>query len=246
MKELMKKLIAECLGTAFLVFIGCGAGMAVNNYVATAIAFGLAIVVLAYSVGNISGGHVNPAVSLGVLVAGKMSVKDFLGYVIAQVIGAIVGAGLLFAFFALCGGMDPVTHLLSLDATGSLCSNTWGAGYDGGFAPILGAILNEVVLTFIFVLVILFVTSEKHSAGKATGIIIGLSLLALHLAGMALTGCSVNPARSLGTAIFAAIEGNIAPLSMVWVYFVGPLAGAALAGLLFKGLNKEEAHPQAE
>lgn len=232
----MKKYVAEFIGTFTLVFMGCGTAMLVgcdssrgSGYILTAFAFGLAIIAMAYGVGNISGGHVNPAVSLGVLISGGMSVKDFFGYVVAQVLGALAGSALLDGIFSL-GNI--------VDQTGGFGTNGLG-GVDDSIAA---GLLVEIVLTFLFVILILGVTSKKQSHGSLGGLIIGLTLVGIHIIGIGLTGTSVNPARSLGPAIIAAIEGNSDPLSVVWVFIVAPLIGAALAAFCYKFLEsgKEE------
>lgn len=228
----MKKLFAECIGTATLVVLGCGTAMLVgcdaaagSGYLLTALAFGLTIVAMAYSIGNISGCHINPAVSLGVLLSGGMSVKDFVGYVVAQCVGALAGAGILAGIFNL-GGVK--------DMTGGFGSN--GLAGVGGNA--LAGLLVEIVLTFIFVIAILGVTSKKQSHGSFGGLVIGLTLVVVHILGIGLTGTSVNPARSFGPAVVAAISGNAAALSSLWVFIVGPLVGAALAACVYKVLEK--------
>lgn len=231
----MKKYIAEFIGTMVLVILGCGTAMLVGcdaanggGYILTALAFGLVIVGMAYCVGNISGCHINPAVSLGVLISGGMSVSDFIGYVIAQCLGALTGASVLAIIF----GVGGVT-----DMTGGFGSN----GLAGVNDSIVAGLLVEVVLTFIFVLTILGVTSKKAGHGSFAGIVIGLTLTLVHILGIGLTGTSVNPARSLGPAIIAALTGNTAPIACVWVFIVGPLAGAALAALVYKFLESEKA-----
>lgn len=232
----MKKYVAEFIGTMVLVILGCGTAMlvgcdAVNGggYILTAFAFGLVIVGMAYCVGNISGCHINPAVSLGVLISGGMSVTDFVGYVISQCLGAFAGAGVLAAIFEL-GNVK--------DMTGGFGSNGLGGVNDSAVA----GLLVEVVLTFIFVLTILGVTSKKANHGSFAGIVIGFTLTLVHILGIGLTGTSVNPARSIGPAIVAAITGNSDPVSCVWVFIVGPLVGAALAAVTYKFLEgaKEE------
>ncbi len=229
----MKKLIAEFIGTAVLVTLGCGTAMLVgcnaaqgSGYLLTALAFGLVIVGMAYCVGNISGCHINPAVSLGVLMSGGMKAKEFCGYVVAQCLGALAGAGILAAIFNL-GGVT--------DMTGGFGSN--GLGSING--SVVAGLLVEVVLTFIFVLTILGVTSKKAGHGSFGGLIIGLTLTLVHILGIGLTGTSVNPARSLGPAIVAAISGNTDPIACVWVFIVGPFVGAALAAVVYKYLEKE-------
>ncbi|MBQ8906228.1 MAG: MIP family channel protein [Ruminococcus sp.] len=227
----MKKYVAEFIGTMVLVILGCGTAMlvgcdAVNGggYILTALAFGLVIVGMAYCVGNISGCHINPAVSLGVLISGGMSVTDFVGYVISQCLGAFAGAGVLAAIFEL-GNVK--------DMTGGFGSNGLGGVNDSAVA----GLLVEVVLTFIFVLTILGVTSKKANHGSFAGVVIGFTLTLVHILGIGLTGTSVNPARSIGPAIVAAITGNSDPVSCVWVFIVGPLVGAALAAVTYKFLE---------
>ena len=227
----MKKYLAECIGTATLVVLGCGTAMLVgcdaasgSGYLLTALAFGLTIVAMAYSIGNISGCHINPAVSLGVLLSGGMEVSEFVGYVISQCIGAFAGAGILALIFGL-GGVE--------DQTGVFGSNGL-AGVGGN--PVAGLIV-EIVLTFIFVTAILGVTSKKASHGSFGGLVIGLTLVVVHILGIGLTGTSVNPARSFGPALVAAFTGNTAPIAALWVFIVGPLVGAALAAFVYKALE---------
>ncbi len=230
----MKKYIAEFIGTMTLVVLGCGTAMLVgcsaeqgSGYLLTALAFGLTIVGMAYAVGNISGCHINPAVSLGVLMSGGMSASDFVGYLVSQCLGALAGSALLAAIFGL-GGVT--------DKTGGYGSN--GLAGVGGNA--LAGLLVEIVLTFIFVMVILGVTSKKANHGSFGGLIIGWTLVVVHILGIGLTGTSVNPARSIGPAIVALISGNSAPIACVWVFVVGPLAGAALAAVVYKYLESED------
>ena len=230
----MKKYLAECIGTAVLVILGCGTAMLVGcdaasggGYILTALAFGLSIVALAYSVGNISGCHINPAVSLGVLLSGGMKGKEFIGYVVSQVIGALVGSGILALIFSL-GGVK--------DMTGGFGSN--GLAGVGGNA--IAGLIVEIVLTFIYVLCILGVTSKRAKHGSFGGLVIGLTLTGVHILGIGLTGTSVNPARSFGPAVVAAISGNGAPLASLWVFIVGPLLGAALAAVVYKALEAKD------
>jgi aquaporin Z len=180
---------------------------------------------MAYSIGNISGCHINPAVSLAVLISGGMSVTDFVGYVIAQCLGALAGSGILAAIFGL-GGVT--------DMTGGFGSNGLG-GVNGSIAA---GLLVEIVLTFIFVLAILGVTSKKAKHGSFGGLVIGLTLVLVHILGIGLTGTSVNPARSIGPAIVAAISGNTAPLGCLWVFILAPLVGAALAAVVYRAIEK--------
>ncbi len=228
----MKKFCAEFIGTAVLVIIGCGTAMLVgcnsqvgSGYLLTALAFGLVIVGMAYCIGNISGCHINPAVSLAVLLNGGISAVEFAVYVIAQVLGAFAGAGILAAIFYF-GGVS--------DMTGALGAN----GLDSISGNILAGLIVEIILTFIFVLTILGVTSKKAAHGSFGGLIIGLTLTLVHIFGIGLTGTSVNPARSIGPAIVAAIQGNYDPMGCLWVFIVGPFVGALLASFAYKFLEK--------
>lgn len=230
----MKKYIAEFFGTLTLTGVGCGTAMLVgcdaasgSGYLLTALAFGLSIVAMAYSIGNISGCHINPAVSLAVYMNGGMEKKDLGGYIIAQFLGATVAACLL----ALIWNLGGVT-----DMTGGFGSN--GLAGVNGSAP--AGLLVEVLLTFIFVLVILGVTDGKYGNGDKAGLVIGLSLFFVHILGIGLTGTSVNPARSFGPALIALFTGNAAPINQLWVFILGPIFGAVLAQLLYKYLTTEE------
>ena len=212
-----KKLIAEAIGTATLVILGCGTAMLVGcdaanggGYILTALAFGLTIVAMAYSIGNISGCHINPAVSVAVLINGGMSVKDFIFYVIAQYAGATAGAAMLGVF---------------LGDFSNLGANNVNPG-------IWQSLLIEVVLTCIFVLAVLGATSKIEN-GKVAGLVIGGSLALVHFLGIFLTGTSVNPARSFGPAL---LQGGEA-LACYWVFLVGPMVGGVLAALIWKFLN---------
>ena len=227
----MKKYLAECIGTATLVILGCGTAMLVGcdatnggGYILTALAFGLTIVAMAYSIGNISGCHINPAVSLGVLLSGGMSAGEFIGYVVSQCIGALAGSGILALIFKL-GGVT--------DMTGGFGSN----GLDGVGGNALAGLIVEIVLTFIFVIAILGVTSKKANHGSFGGLVIGLTLVVVHILGIGLTGTSVNPARSFGPAVVALLNGNSEPLGALWVFIAGPLVGAALAAFTYKALE---------
>lgn len=225
----MRKYVAECIGTFVLTFVSCGAAAVsggvdgVLGILGIAVAFGLSIVAMAYSIGNISGCHINPAVSLAMLVSKRMSGKDFVGYVIAQVIGAVIAAGLLKVVGSMC---DPVITGLGTNGYGD-------ASYVG--LNMAGALIVEIVLTCIFVIAILGVTSKESFAGVA-GLVIGLTLTFVHIIGIPLTGTSVNPARSFGPAIFAGGEA----LSQLWVFIVGPLAGALIAAGIWMYLSAEE------
>ncbi len=230
----MKKFIAELIGTCVLVTLGCGTAMLVGcnavmggGYILTALAFGLSIVAMAYSIGNISGCHVNPAVSFAFLIKGDLSIKDFCSYVCAQILGALAGAGIL-AFIFNTGKL--------VDMTGGYGSN----GVSGVGDNYATAMIVEIVLTYIFVMAILGVTSKKAKHGNVAGLVIGLTLTLVHILGIGLTGTSVNPARSLGPAIVAAIDGNSDPIKCVWVFIVAPLIGAALAALCTKLLEGKD------
>lgn len=222
----MKKAIAELIGTFVLVFFGCGAAVFAGDQsgmvpLGIAFAFGLAIVAMAYGIGPVSGCHVNPAVSLGAWIAGRMDMKDFITYVIAQVIGAILGAAVLYAILSgKLGGYD--VH------TAGLGQNGWGEGYQGGYG-MTSAFIFEVVATFIFLVVILGSTHKLAPVGFA-GLAIGLTLTVIHIVGIRITGVSVNPARSLAPALFV---GGTA-LSQLWLFIVAPCIGAAGAGVLFR------------
>ena len=229
----MKKYIAEFIGTMVLVLIGCGTAMAVGcdamlggGYVLTALAFGLGLLTMAYSIGNISGCHINPAVSLAMLVSKKMSGKDFCGYVVSQVLGAFAGAGILALIFNGAG---------IVDMTGGFGANGLAGVNDNAWV----GLLVEVLLTFVFVISILGVTSEKAKHGHVAGLVIALSLIAVHILGIGLTGTSVNPARSVGPAIIAAFSGNGAPMGTLWVFIAGPLVGGLLAAYIYKALESK-------
>jgi len=234
MDSLFKKFAAEFIGTFVLVFFACGvAALTGGNLVPTALAFGLVIVAMAYSVGRISGCHINPAVSFGCLIAKRMNGKEFVVYVIAQLLGGIVGGIALFGI-AKMGGVtllgDACNNVLGYSALTGL-KNVTAGGY-------IGAVLTEVILTCVFVYVILNVTDENSNAGKKAGIIIGLTLTLVHLLGIGLTGTSVNPARSVATALAAFIfNGTTDALAQVWVFIVAPLVGGALAAAIFKLLH---------
>ena len=220
----MKKYIAEFIGTFTLVFFGTGIAVVTGgNIVATSMAFGLAIIASAYVIGEISGCHVNPAVSFAMLLSNKMSLKDFVGYVISQILGALAGSGVLYA----------VLNATEI-GTGSLGVNGF-AELSAVNITLFGAIIVEIILTFIFVYTILGVTSDEKKSNVA-GIVIGFTLTFVHLLGITLTGTSVNPARSLAPAL---IQGGNA-LAQVWVFIVAPLAGAAIAAYIYKYLNKKK------
>jgi aquaporin Z len=218
--KMSKKLIAEMLGTAILVLFGCGSAVLMGAQIGMlgiSLAFGLAIVAAAYGLGAISGAHLNPAVSLGMVAAGRMSVGDFAGYAIAQTTGAIVGAGILYL---IASGKADYTV-----AGNGLGQNGYGAGYLGEYS-LLAALVFEGVMTFLFVTVILGATATG-APGAMAGLAIGLTLAAIHLVGINVTGVSVNPARSIGPALF--VGGKA--IADLWVFIVAPLAGGLLAGI---------------
>ena len=225
----MKKPAAEFVGTFALVLFGCGAaviagmgtGPTAIDVLGIAFAFGLAIVAMAYGIGPVSGCHVNPAVSFGVLVAGRMTMSEFISYAIAQVLGAISGAVVLYV----------ILSGKSAGWTGGLGQNGWGTGYLGQY-NLLSAFVFEVAATFLFLVCILGVT-QKGGATQFAGLAIGLTLVAIHIVGINVTGVSVNPARSLGPAIVG-VGTNPGALGQVWLFIVAPLIGAGIAGLLFK------------
>ncbi len=220
----MRKLLAEFLGTLVLVLFACGTAavtgctnVADPAYLLTALSFGLVIVAMAYSIGNISGCHINPAVSFGMLLSGRMTLKDFLGYVVAQFLGAIAGAALLYA----------------------LIGSGKGLGANGLFeADVLKSLLVEVILTTVFVLAILGVTSWEKNAVVA-GLVIGLTLTLVHILGIFFTGTSVNPARSFGPALILSLAGDGAALNVVWVFLVAPMIGGALAAAIWQALDTD-------
>ena len=223
----MKKYIAECVGTFVLTFLGCGTAMFLGcgtpaGVVGTAIAFGLAVVAMAYTIGEISGCHINPAITFAVALSGRMSWKDACGYWVGQVIGGIIAGALLLL----------VSNVVKApDLTGALGSN--GVANAGGVG---GAFLVEVIATFIFVLVVLGTTDAKYGAGKPAGLAIGLSLILIHLVCINLTGTSVNPARSIGPALFAGGDA----LKDLWVFICAPLVGGLLSACVWKGMVPKE------
>lgn len=224
----MKKYLAEMVGTFVLTFLGCGAAVSLNcgvdtaSVVGTALAFGISVIAMAYTIGGISGCHINPAITLGVFLSGRMSGKDCGMYMIFQTIGGLIAAALL----ALLVSTDP--SLVQGTATGAnACASD----------NVINGLLAEVLLTFIFVLVVLGATSKTNGAtNNFAGLAIGLALILIHLVGIHYTGTSVNPARSIGPALF---EGGKA-LSQLWVFIVGPFVGGALAAGCWKMIAPEE------
>ena len=227
----MKKYLAEALGTFTLTLFGCGsaciAGAALGT-VGIALAFGLSIVCMAFVIGNVSGCHINPAVTLGCFLDGRMSLKELYGYWIAQFVGGIAAAFALLFIVGQCGALGGVAE------TGLGCN-----GYDAASTTglsMIGAFVVEIILTCAFVLTILGVTADNKTSHFG-GLVIGLTLTFVHIMGIPLTGTSVNPARSFGPALAMAVTGNTLALEQVWVFIFAPLAGAALAAAIFKGFK---------
>lgn len=220
----MKKYLAEMVGTMVLVLLGCGTAVSLNcgtdaaSVVGTALAFGLAVVAMAYTIGGISGCHINPAITLGCWISGRINAKDAGMYMLFQVIGAFIGSGLLYLMVQNVGAEGTTTGANACSA---------GAG---------AASFIEIILTFIFVLVVLGTTDEKKGAGNLAGLAIGLSLVLIHLVGIHYTGTSVNPARSIAPAVF---EGGEA-LSQLWAFIVGPFVGAIVAAGVWKVIGSAE------
>ncbi len=244
----IKKYVAEFIGTLVLVLFGCGTAMllgpgrSTGAYLMTALAFGLSIVAMAYSVGNISGCHVNPAVSLGVFLSGGMNLADFIGYVIAQFAGALAGSALLAAIFGM-GGLTDFTG--TVEETGKISLNGFGAnGMAGVGGNHFAGFFVEIILTCVFVFVILGVTSKKAKHGSFGGLVIGLSLTLIHIFGIGLTGTSVNPARSFGPAFCAMLGGNFDPMLCLWAFILGPAVGAAIAAIGYKFLENDNNAPK--
>ncbi|MBQ4524791.1 MAG: MIP family channel protein [Bacteroidaceae bacterium] len=220
----MKKYLAEMIGTMVLVLMGCGTAVSLgctsndpalaSTVVGTAMAFGLAVVAMAYTIGGISGCHINPAITLGCLLSGRISGKDAGMYMIFQTIGAIIGAAVLF---------------LCTSTSGEAIVGTGANACQAGVS-VMGGLVAEIVFTFVFVLVVLGTTDAKKGAGNFAGLAIGLSLILVHLVCIRYTGTSVNPARSIGPALFQGGEA----LSQLWIFIVGPFIGAALSAIVWK------------
>ena len=221
--NVMKKFLAEMLGTFVLVFIGCGSAVIAGGnvgFLGISFAFGIAVLTMVYAIGAISGCHINPAITVAMLFAGKISGKDAGGYIIFQIIGAILGAGVLYLIAQGLVGYD-------ITANG-LGQNGYGSGSPAGY-DMSAAFIAEVVLTAIFLLVI-FGATHKDAPGKFAGIAIGLALTMIHIVGIPITGTSVNPARSIGPALF--VGGDA--LSQLWLFIVAPILGGILGAVLWK------------
>lgn len=233
----MKKYLAEMVGTMVLVLLGCGS--AVFNFgcgttaqvLTVAFAFGLSVVAMAYTIGGISGCHINPAITLGVLLSKRMSGKDAAMYMIFQVIGAFIGSAIIYAIVQ---GIDPADA--SYIAQGGAFATTTGSNACQAGVSVWAGLLAEIVFTCVFVLVVLGTTDSKRGAGNFAGLAIGLSLVLIHIVCIPITGTSVNPARSIAPAVFAGGEA----LSQLWIFIVGPFVGAALSALIWKVIGTGE------
>lgn len=227
----MKRYVSELIGTMVLVLFGCGSAAIAGQMLGTvgiALAFGLSIVAMAYVIGDISGCHINPAVSIGMWIDGRLETKDLFAYIVFQCIGAVIGIALLAVI------INSAPSLGGYMATG-LGQNGFGSASSVGLGAV-GAIVVEIILTFVFVFTVLGVTKKAENATVA-GIVIGLTLAFVHIMGIPLTGTSVNPARSLAPALFLGGQA----LQQVWVFILAPVVGAVIAGLLYKGLTSEDA-----
>ena len=244
----MKKYLAELVGTFVLTFLGCGAAVALccgsdtASVVGTAMAFGLAVVAMAYTIGGISGCHINPAITLGCFLTGRMTSKDCGMYMMFQVIGAILAAAVLFVITKTAGLVTPdMVEKLDAETLSNLKEANYTTTLTGANTcafGVLNGLIVEVVLTCLFVLVVLGTTSKTNGAtNNFAGLAIGLSLILIHLVGIHFTGTSVNPARSIGPALFAGGDA----LSQIWVFIVGPFAGGALAAGIWKAIHPDKA-----
>jgi len=225
MKTLTRKYISEIAGTFILVFFGCGTAMATSaNVVATSLAFGISIIIAAYSVSRQSGCHLNPAVSFAMLVDGQMKMNEFIGYVVSQIIGSFA-ATIVLAIIIKCGGFSS----LFLSGSNDLKNYSFGANGFGNL-NFFGALIVEIILTFVFITVILSVTKSKDTGVKKYApIFIGIALTFVHLVGINLTGTSVNPARSIAPAFFAIANTDGSSIAQLWVFIAAPMIGAFLA-----------------
>lgn len=225
MKDLKRKYISEMAGTFILVFFGCGTAMATNaNVVATSLAFGLSIIIAGYSVSQSSGCHLNPAVSFAMLLEGRMKFKDFTSYIISQIAGSFL-ATIILAILVKCGGFS---NLYGMEKN-HIKDYSFGANGFGNL-NFFGALIAEIVLTYIFITVVLSVTKSKDmSVRKNAPVFIGIALAFVHLIGINLTGTSVNPARSIAPAIFAIANTGGLSIAQLWVFIIGPLAGSFFA-----------------
>lgn len=237
---MMKKYLAEMIGTCVLVLMGCGSaifagiGLGTTGYgvstLGVAMAFGLSVVAMAYTIGGISGCHINPAITLGVWANGRMKANEAIMYMVFQVIGAILGSAILFTLVHTGNeaGLNAVFN--------STTTNGANSFLEGNMVP---AFIAEFIFTFIFVLTVLGTTDSKQGAGNFAGLAIGLCLVLVHIACIPITGTSVNPARSIGPAIFAAIEGNCVPLGQLWLFIVAPCLGALLSSAVWNVIRSK-------
>ncbi len=234
----MKKYLAEMIGTFVLTLMGCGSaifagiGLGTTGYgvstLGVAFAFGLSVIAMAYTIGNISGCHINPAITLSVWANGRMKSGEALGYMLFQVIGAIIASAVLYV-------LVHTGNEAGVEAVFNSTTTTGANSYmEGNLVP---ALIAEIVFTFIFVLVVLGSTDSKKGAGAFAGLAIGLTLVLVHIVCIPITGTSVNPARSIGPAIFAAIEGNSTPLSQLWLFIVAPFIGALLSSAAWNAIK---------
>ncbi len=226
----MKKLIAECIGTSWLVIGGCGSAILAAAYpelgigfAGVALAFGLTVVTMAYAIGHISGCHLNPAVSIGLWAGGRFSKKDLLPYIVAQIIGGIIGAGVLYVIATGKPGFE----------LGGFAANGYGAHSPGGYS-MQAALVTEVVMTFMFLIIIMGATHTKAAKGFA-GLSIGLGLTLIHLISIPVTNTSVNPARSISQAVFVQDWA----IDQLWLFILAPIIGALLAGIVYKKMSPE-------
>lgn len=240
----MRKYFAEFIGTFVLTFIACGVASFTAGYqgflgvVGIALIFGLTLTAMAYSIGNISGCHINPAVSFAMLISGRMKATDFMGYVVAQMFGGIA-AGFSILGISKTFSEDIISQYASYGYD-LLSFGTNGYGEESAFLQVnvWGALIIEAILTFVFVIAVLGVTA-KAEYKSVSGVVIGLALTAVHLFGIPFTGTGVNPARSFGPALAKAVDGNATALSQVWVFIVAPLVGAAVAAVVYRLLTFE-------
>jgi len=234
----MKKYLAEMIGTFVLVLMGCGSaifagiGLGTTGYgvstLGVAFAFGLSVIAMAYTIGNISGCHINPAITLGVWASGRMKAGEAAGYMTFQVIGGLIASAVLY--FLVHTGNQAGLEAVFNDTT-TTGSNSYLPG------NVIPAFAAELIFTFVFVLVVLGATDSKKGAGNFAGLAIGLTLVLVHIACIPITGTSVNPARSIGPAVFAAIEGNLVPLSQIWLFIAAPLLGALLSASVWRCIS---------
>lgn len=235
----MKKYLAEMVGTMVLVLMGCGAavfnggcGTTAQVFV-VAFAFGLSVVAMAYTIGGVSGCHINPAITLGVFLSGRMKGKEALMYMLFQVIGAFMGSAILYVLTSQVDVDVFATNEAGIATfTGS---NTVAQG-----VTLIGGLLAEIVFTMVFVLIVLGATDRKKGAGGFAGLVIGLSLVLVHIVCIPITGTSVNPARSIAPAVFDMLYGYDMAIGQLWIFIIGPIIGAALSSLIWKGLTCSE------